>query len=123
MKMMKHTISSNLEFGKIYTAFVYFNVSETKGKPRPVILFRNQADENITAFQVSSKLNSPFNKKYGYIIVDWKETGLKNSSVANLHPKDLLELKSSDLKTVVGELSDRDKIGLLEKYTSIIKNI
>ncbi|WP_025731511.1 type II toxin-antitoxin system PemK/MazF family toxin [Heyndrickxia ginsengihumi] len=123
--MTKHTISSDykLELGKVYTAFVVFGTNHTEGKRRPVIIFQNQENNKITAFQVSSKIDTPFNKKFGYKIKDWEETGLKKPSVANLHPKDLLELEASDLKVIVGELTDRDKVGLLEKYITVQKKI
>lgn len=123
--MTKPTMSSEFElkFGKIYTAFIFFKSNLNEGKRRPVIVFQNQENDNLTAFQVSSQVDTNFNKKYGYKILDWKVAGLKKPSVANLHPKDLLELKKSDLKIIVGELSDRDKVGLLEKYISVQKVI
>lgn len=125
--MMKNSMSSNddLKYGKIYTAFVYFDqkLSKGGGKKRPVILFLNQENEDLTAFQVSSQIDTHFNRKYGFEIVDWKEAGFKKPSVANLHPKDLLELKKDNLKTVVGELSEIDKVGLLEKYIHIQKQV
>jgi hypothetical protein len=123
MKMMKHMTSSNLEYGKIYTAFVKFKISDKEGKYRPVILFQNQENENLTVFQVSSQTDSPFNLKNGYQIKDWQQAGFKKPSVANLHPKDLIELKPQQLKSVVGELTDFDKIGLLEKFISIQKRL
>lgn len=123
--MTKPTMSSEFElkFGKIYTAFIFFKSNLNEGKRRPVIVFQNQENDNLTAFQVSSQVDTNFNKKYGYKILDWKVAGLKKPSVANLNPKDLLELKKSDLKIIVGELSDRDKVGLLEKYISVQKVI
>lgn len=121
--MTKHSTSYKLEFGKVYTAYIVFKDNITEGKRRPVILFQNQENDYITAFQVSSQVKTPFNKKYGYEIIDWEKTGFKKPSIANLHPKDLLELKSTDLKVIVGELTDRDKVGLLEKYISVQRRI
>lgn len=45
-----------LEFGKVHTAFVFFSNNLNEGKRRPVIIFQNQENENITAFQVSSQV-------------------------------------------------------------------
>ncbi|WP_079707681.1 hypothetical protein [Paraliobacillus ryukyuensis] len=117
--MTKSMISiSDLEFGKIYISFVYFDENDSDGKKRPVILFKNNKD-TATLFKVSSKLDTPFNQKYGYFIKDWEQTGLNKPSVVKAHPNDIFESPISQLNTIIGELSDRDKIGLLEKHIEI----
>jgi hypothetical protein len=123
MRTTRRMTSSNIEFGKIYTAFIYFKSSNDsvleEGKRRAVIIFTYGSNDQITAFQISSQINTPFNKKYGYELKDWAAAGLKKPSIVNLHPKDKLDLVKEDLKNIVGELLIDDKRGLLVKYTSV----
>lgn len=115
--------NAELEFGKVYTSYIYFEENNKQGKYRPVILYKNTEDGKITVFKVSSQLHTPFNQKYGYPLKDWKECGLKKPSVVDIHPKDIIEINSKHLNKIVGEITDKDKIGLLESFVKINKQL
>jgi mRNA-degrading endonuclease toxin of MazEF toxin-antitoxin module len=105
----------------IYLVYVpFFQTSD--GKDRPAVVFdingETYATELLPIYKKRKKhtSNATFYERFMYEILDWEDAGLKEPSVINV--SNILEI---DFKTMfkaqrIGELSDRDVDGLLEKY-------
>ncbi|MDR2834521.1 MAG: type II toxin-antitoxin system PemK/MazF family toxin [Streptococcaceae bacterium] len=107
----------------IYLVFVPFFKTED-GKERPAVVFdingETYATELLPVYSQKENhiKNASYYDSFMYEILDWQEAGLKKPSYINV--SNILEV---DFKTMfkaprIGELSDRDVEGLLEKYNS-----
>lgn len=114
----------DLKNGDVYIAFVRYaedidNDKNPKGKVRPVVIFEVPGEERLFACKVSSQINKPTEKKFGYMIQDWKEAGLLKPSIISCNSENVREIDKTAIYKYIGSLSDRDIKGLLVKYVSI----
>lgn len=114
----------DLKNGDVYIGFVRYaedinNDKNPKGKVRPVVIFEDPVENKLFACKVSTQIDKPTEKKFGYIIKDWKEAGLKKPSIIACNRENVREIDKTAIYKNIGSLSDRDIKGLLVKYVSI----
>lgn len=113
--------NSKMKNGDVYIAFVRFQEfnDPNKGKSRPVVIFEDPEEERLFACKVSSKVDKPKNRKYGYVIKDWEEAGFKKPSVVACNRKDIHEISETNIKKYIGRLTERDIKGMLIKHIKV----
>lgn len=118
---MTKITSDDLETGSLYTCYIYHDNPEVHGekKSRPIVVLEDR-DKKI-GFKVSTQVDKPFNKKYGYRLKDWKEAGCHSESVIVCYPKDRFEVKPEHIGYKLGEVTERDMIGFLTKLVKEMK--
>lgn len=114
--------NNNLDTGQCFVAYIKFSFDDphdstgkVKGKFRPVVIFHDLEDDQFYACKVTSKIDNPQNKKYGYTIQDWKEAGFHKPSIVKCNKEEIYEIEPLSFKKKIGTLSDRDVKGLLIK--------
>ncbi len=110
--------------GEVYIAFVNFvedlhNKENARGKVRPVVIFEVPEDNKLYACKVSSKVDKPIKKRYGYVLQDWKEAGIKSPSVVACDSENIREIDPTSIKKYVGQLTERDIRGMLVKHIKV----
>lgn len=101
------TNENELENGEVYIGFVRYiedidNDINTKGKLRPVVIFQDPEENQLFACKVSSRIDKPLERKNGYIIQDWQETGLKKPSIVACNKENIREIVKTDVHDYVG---------------------
>lgn len=120
------TNENELENGEVYIGFVRYiedidNDINPKGKLRPVVIFQDPEENQLFACKVSSRIDKPLERKNGYIIQDWQETGLKKPSIVACNKENIREIVKTDVHDYVGRLTDRDIKGMLVKRIKMSK--
>lgn len=104
-----------LESGQVWFAKFAFAEDDQKGKDRPVLIL--DVDEQriyVVAIKITS--SAPFDRE-DFVLRDWKEIPLKNSST--LSPRNVMKLPIEDLRRYVGYISERDWNRAIEAITAI----
>lgn len=115
---------SELKNGDVYIAFVRYaedinKDEEPKGKVRPVVIFEDPAENKLFACKISSRIDKPIEKKFGYIIKDWKEAGLKKPSIIACNRENIREIDKTAIHRYIGRLTERDIKGMLIKHIRV----
>ena len=111
---------NELELGQCFLAYVNFREPlEHQGKNRPIVIFRDMEEDKLYAFPVTSQIDTPFNKRYGYKVKDLDVAGFSKDSVIQCHSSNLKEIKPENIKRQLGNLSERDVTGLLIKSLQV----
>ncbi|KIO69293.1 hypothetical protein B4065_1466 [Caldibacillus thermoamylovorans] len=115
---------NELKNGDVYIAFVRYaedmnKDSAPRGKVRPVVIFEDPMENKLFACKVSSRIDKPTERKFGYIIQDWKEAGLKKPSIIACNRENIREIDKTAIHKYIGRLTERDIKGMLVKYVKV----
>lgn len=111
--------SYQYQAGECFLAYISF-ANTTGGKVRPVVLIHDKEENQFFVCTVTSQVDKPKNKKYGYVVVDWKEAGLDKPSIIKCNKDDMYLLKEPyQLIEKIGTLTHKDLSGLLVKQIKV----
>ncbi|MCU9601732.1 type II toxin-antitoxin system PemK/MazF family toxin [Pallidibacillus thermolactis] len=126
MTASKENKQKQMENGDVYIAFVRYaedinNDNNPKGKVRPVVIFKDPEDNKLYACKVSSRVDKPLERKFGYIIKDWKEAGFSKPSIVACNRENIREINKTAIHRYIGRLTDRDIKGMLIKHIKVAR--
>lgn len=119
--------SPSFQNGDCYTAYIRYQhndgtfISGNKGKPRPVVIIQDPTDQKFYAFKVTGQVHKPFNKRNGYSLNDWNESGFNKPSIVKCNTDNRFEIDPTNLGRKFGKLTENDLRGFLTKLIKVRK--
>lgn len=105
-----------LKHGDVYYVNIGFH---SEGKERPVVITQDHASGEFYAHKLTKDVDSLLNHENGYEVKDLEQAGLPDRAVIKVNKEDIYGADLLELDQKAGELSQKDRFGLLLKHLEV----
>lgn len=122
-------MNKKIDNGECFTAKLAYKNENGKsiafpdenGNSRPVVVLKVTVagKEIYYAYNVTSKIQNPFNKRNGYLVNDFKEAGFKKESIIKCDSNNSFIIEPSRLKGPFGKLTATDLEGFVDRLNLV----